>query len=125
VPWLYAFTDRPHKGPALVREIARRFYGTGPDGLVGNDDAGQMGAWLVFATLGFYPVMPASGEFVVGEPLARRVTLQLPGGRRLEIVRSRRPGVFLDGKAVDPTALRHAALMAGGRLEIGRAVQRR
>lgn len=119
VPWLYAFTDRPCKGPALVRHIARTFYGTGPDGLVGNDDAGQMGAWFVFAALGFYPVMPASGTYVAGEPLVRRATLARADGTRLEIVRSTRPGVRLDGRAVDPTALPHAALMQARRLELG------
>lgn len=119
VPWLYAFTDRPHKGPALVRDIASRFYGTGPDGLVGNDDAGQMGAWFVFAALGFYPVLPASGTYVAGEPLVRRATLARADGTRLQIVRGTRPGVWLDGRSVDPTALPHAALMQGRRLELG------
>jgi predicted alpha-1,2-mannosidase len=119
VPWLYAFTDRPQRGTALVRRIARSFYGTGPDGLVGNDDAGQMGAWFVFAALGFYPVMPASGTYVAGEPLVRRATLARPDGSTLEIVRSTRPGVWLDGRAMDPTALPHAALMQGRRLELG------
>jgi len=119
VPWLYAFTDRPQRGPALVRRIARSFYGTGPDGLVGNDDAGQMGAWFVFAALGFYPVMPASGTYVAGEPLVRRATLTRPDGSTLEIVRSTQPGVRLDGRPMDPTALPHAALMQGRRLELG------
>jgi predicted alpha-1,2-mannosidase len=119
VPWLYAYTDRPHKGPALVRRIASRYYGTGPDGLVGNDDAGQMGAWFVFAALGFYPVVPASGSYVAGEPLVRRATLARADGTRLEIVRGARPGVWLDGRPVDPTALPHAALMQGRRLELG------
>jgi predicted alpha-1,2-mannosidase len=119
VPWLYAYTDRPQNGPALVRRIARSFYGTGPDGLVGNDDAGQMGAWFVFAALGFYPVMPASGSYVAGEPLVRRATLARADGTRLEIVRGTRPGVWLDGKPIDRTALPHAALMQGRRLELG------
>jgi len=119
VPWLYAYTDRPQKGPALVRRIARSFYGTGPDGLVGNDDAGQLGAWFVFAALGLYPVMPASGQYVTGEPMVRRATLQRGDGTRLEIVRSGRPGAWLDGVAVDSTALPHGALMKARRLELG------
>lgn len=119
VPWLYAFSDRPAKGPALVREIARRFYGTGPDGLVGNDDAGQMGAWFVFAVLGFYPVMPASGRYVAGVPLVRQATWRRADGTRLVIVRSRRPGVHADGRELDPLALPHAALATARRLELG------
>jgi predicted alpha-1,2-mannosidase len=119
VPWLYAFTDRPHKGPALVRRIARSFYGTGPGGLIGNDDAGQMGAWFVFAALGLYPVMPASGTYVAGEPLVRRAVLVRADGSRLEIVRSTRPGVRIDGVAADATAVPHQALTQASRLELG------
>jgi predicted alpha-1,2-mannosidase len=119
VPWLYAFTDRPAQGPALVRRIAREFYGDGPSGLVGNDDAGQMGAWYVFAALGFYPVMPASGEYVLGEPLVRRATLALAGGHKLEVVRSAEPGARLDGRPVEITGLSHRALATGRRLELG------
>ena len=119
VPWLYAFTDRPQQGPALVQRIAQRFYGTGPGGLVGNDDAGQMGAWFVFAALGLYPVMPASGNYVAGEPLVRRATLLRADGTRLTIVRGTRPGAWLDGRRLDGTAVPHAALMQGRRLELG------
>lgn len=119
VPWLYALSDRPEKGPALVRRIARSFYGTGPGGLVGNDDAGQMGAWFVFASLGLYPVMPASGQYVAGEPLVRRASLSRPDGTRLVIVRGKRPGAWLDGRRVDATAVPHDALMRAGKLELG------
>ena len=55
IAWLYAFSDRPQQGHARVAEVVRRFYRAQPDGIVGNDDAGQMSAWLVFAMLGFYP----------------------------------------------------------------------
>jgi predicted alpha-1,2-mannosidase len=121
VPWLYAFTDRPAKGAALVRRIARSFYGTGPGGLIGNDDAGQMGAWFVFAALGFYPVMPASGQYVAGEPLVRRAWLQRADGSTLTIVRSQRPGAWLDGQPLDPRVVTHESLTRGRRLELGPA----
>jgi putative alpha-1,2-mannosidase len=119
VPWLYAFSNRPERGVVLVREIARRFYGEGPGGLVGNDDAGQMGAWYVFAALGFFPVMPASGQYVAGLPLARRAWLTRADGSRLEVVRSARPRVRIDGHPLPATAVPHSALMTGRRLEIG------
>lgn len=119
MPWLYAFTDRPDKGPALVRRIARSFYGTGPDGLIGNDDAGQMGAWFVFAALGLYPVMPASGTYVAGEPLVRRAVLTRADGTRLVIRRGQRPGAWLDGRRQDTQALPHAALLTAHVLALG------
>ena len=122
VPWLYAFSDRPQNGPALVRRIAESFYGDGPTGLVGNDDAGQMGAWYVFAALGLYPLMPASGQYVLGEPLVRRAALRRPDGGWLLIERSRRPGARLDGREVDRRGLAHRQLMQGRRLELGPAV---
>jgi putative alpha-1,2-mannosidase len=96
-----------------------RFYGSGPDGIIGNDDCGQMSAWLVLSTLGFYPVVPASGTYVAGATLVQRATLARADGTRLTIVPGRRPGVWLDGRHVDPRALPHAALLQARRLEIG------
>ncbi|TXH65463.1 MAG: glycoside hydrolase family 92 protein [Lysobacteraceae bacterium] len=118
IAWLYAFTDAPEKGHARVREIAHRFYRDAPDGIVGNDDAGQMSAWLVFATLGFYPVQPARGEYVLGVPLVRGATLRI-GENTLRIERDRTPGARLDGRALTRTAVAHAMLAAGGDLRIG------
>jgi predicted alpha-1,2-mannosidase len=119
IPWLYAFTPNPAKGHALVERIAREFYGTGPDGIVGNDDCGQMGAWFVFAALGLYPVQPASGHYVAGRPLVRSATLALPGGRRLRIERGGAPGLRFNGQALDPTAVPHRLLVQGGTLSFG------
>jgi predicted alpha-1,2-mannosidase len=120
IAWLYAFTEAPHKGHALVRRIARDFYSDRPSGIIGNDDCGQMSAWLVFATLGFYPVQPASGQFVLGRPLVRAAMLDLPAGKMLRITsdRGRQRQASVNGRAVDPLALRYADLMAGGTLAV-------
>jgi len=119
VAYLYAWTASPHKGHALIRRIASEFYGSGPDGIIGNDDCGQMSAWLVLSTLGLYPVVPASGTYVAGTTLVRRATLARADGSRLEIVPGRRPGVWLDGQRMDPKALPHAALLKARWLEVG------
>lgn len=123
IAYLYAFTPSPWKGHALVQRIVRDFYGRGPDGITGNDDCGQMSAWLVLSTLGLYPAVPASGHYVSGAPLVRAAILELAGGRSLRIeaagLSARRPyaaKVTLDGHALAPTAVSHAALMRGGRL---------
>jgi predicted alpha-1,2-mannosidase len=120
IAWLYAYTDRPETGQALVRRIATDFYADTPQGLIGNEDAGQMSAWYVFATLGFYPVQPASGSFVAGMPLVRRATIAVPGRPTLTIKRigngDRLERVTLAGRALATTAIPHQQLARGGTL---------
>ena len=122
VAWLYAFTDRPERSPALVRRIAESFYRDTPDGLVGNEDAGQMSAWYVFATLGFYPLAPVSAHYVAGLPLTPRAVLRVPGRPVLTITRKGCEAgsvrAVLAGKAYPVTALPHAALVRGGTLTL-------
>jgi predicted alpha-1,2-mannosidase len=121
--YLYAWTGSPWKGHALIRRITRSFYSDRPNGITGNDDCGQMSAWLVLSTLGFYPVVASSGTYVLGAPQVRSARLQLAGGKVLRIRaagfgegRSWSSQALLDGVPVDPLALRHAALLAGGEL---------
>jgi len=95
IPFLFFLCDRPDLGEKWVRRICREFYRDAPDGLCGNDDCGQMSAWHVFAMLGFYPVNPCGGEYVVGVPLvADSEWKALATGRRFvrrdEIVRTMR-----------------------------------
>lgn len=121
IAWLYTFTARPDKGHALVRRIARDFYGDGPDGLIGNDDCGQMGAWRVLAALGLYPVMPSRGEWVLAPPLVRQARLVVPGlpvlvlqgGDAVPAAAVPR----LAGRALSPRGTPHAELRRGGVLQ--------
>jgi len=83
-----------------------------------------MSAWYVLSTLGFYPVVPASGEFVLGAPLVRSARLKLPDGKQLKItadgfdeLKPYASQARLNGQAVDPLALRYSMLMAGGQLQ--------
>ncbi len=119
IAWLYAYTAAPGKGERLIERIAREFYTDRPDGIVGNDDCGQMSAWLVFATLGFYPVQPASGTYVAGVPLVPSARIHFATGRTLFIERASSGGATLNGKPVPRTAIPHAALVAGGTLRLG------
>jgi predicted alpha-1,2-mannosidase len=118
VPWLYAYTDEPERVAELTRRICIDFYRDAPDGLIGNDDCGQMSAWYIFATLGFYPVDPASGDYVLGSPLVARAQLQLPGGRVFHIERTKAGAIdgVLNHSPISGRTLHHAALAAGGRL---------
>lgn len=79
IPYLYALAGRPDKTQEKVREIATNNYFTGPEGLTGNEDCGQMSAWYLFTALGLYPVNPVSGDYVVGSPFFSKVTIDLPG----------------------------------------------
>jgi predicted alpha-1,2-mannosidase len=120
IAWLYAYTDRSETGHRLVSRIADEFYKDSPGGIIGNEDAGQMSAWYVFATLGFYPVEPASGRYVAGIPLVERTVLRVPGRRTLIIERSGRGDQLLRvssaGVALPTTALEHRSLVQGGTL---------
>ena len=119
ITWLYAYTSAPYKGQRLRERIVRRFYGTGPDGLVGNDDVGQMSAWLVFAMLGMYPAQPFSAEYVLGIPLVDAADLHVGPQRRVQIRgRGSRPR-WGDADLASPV-IPHAALAEGGELRFHR-----
>lgn len=79
--YLYAYAGRPDKGQKRIREVMRKLYTNMPDGYCGDEDNGQTSAWYVFSALGFYPVTPASDQYVVGIPYFERVVLHLPGGQ--------------------------------------------
>jgi predicted alpha-1,2-mannosidase len=84
-PYLYDFAGQPWNTQAKVREIASKEYGFGPGGLDGDDDCGQMSAWLLFTAFGFYPVNPASGEYMIGSPLYEKMSLRLANGRTFAV----------------------------------------
>jgi predicted alpha-1,2-mannosidase len=125
--WLYAFTASPWKGHALVERITRSFYRDSPNGLIGNDDCGQMSAWLVFATLGIYPVNPGHGEYMTGLPLVKKALLHLQTGTltvradlpssfvrsRVHQVALRLDGIFFDSQK----SIAHQALLKARTLD--------
>src|SRR5207253_601331 len=82
--YLYDFSGQPWKTQLRVREIARDSYQNRPAGVLGNEDCGQMSAWYIFTAMGFYPLNPVSGNYMIGSPLFRKFTLNLPGGKRSE-----------------------------------------
>ena len=82
-PYLFAMAGDPKKTQEWVRQIATDEYGTGPGELSGNEDAGQMSAWLVFTMMGFYPVCPSTDQYVMGVPMFKKITLNLGNGEKL------------------------------------------
>ncbi len=123
VPYLYDWTSTPWKTQEKIHLINRLMYRNATDGLCGNDDCGQMSAWYLFSTLGFYPVCPGTTGYALGSPGVTEAVIRLPNGRTLTI---RAPGldeqhiyvrsVTLNGKMVDGSFITHEQLMEGGEL---------
>ncbi|WP_277968929.1 GH92 family glycosyl hydrolase [Sphingomonas echinoides] len=123
VAYLYSYAGAPWRTQARLQQIVASQYHPTADGLAGNDDLGQMSAWLVFTALGFYPVTPGSLEYVIGRPFVDRAVLALPNGKRLTIVADgldpTHPyvgSVTLNGRPVTKAYLRHDQILAGGAL---------
>jgi predicted alpha-1,2-mannosidase len=80
LPWLYNWTGAPHRTQQVVQQIMRETFGTGPDGLAGNDDIGSVSAWYVWAALGMYPAIPGVGGLAVSSPQFERITVRNGSG---------------------------------------------
>ncbi len=122
--YLYMYAGAPLKTQARLKQIVDSQYKPSPDGLVGNDDLGQMSAWLVFTSLGFYPVAPGSNEYVLGRPFVDRAVLHLPNGNLLTIksvnlteAQGFLKDVVLNGHSLDRSYVTHEELMNGGELK--------
>lgn len=123
VPYLYQYVGKAHKTQQRVRQIMADLYSTKPDGLVGNEDAGQMSAWYMFSALGFYPVNPVSGEYILGSPEVNQATISLPDGKAFTVIANNQSAhniyvesVMLNGKKHTSYKLSHKDIMAGGTL---------
>ena len=123
IPYLYNWTGYPEKTQARVRMIMDTMYGPTVDGLCGNDDAGQMSAWYVFSSLGFYPVTPGSSNYALGSPLVKEAKLHLDNGKTLTIKANNQSKdnvyvqrVSINGKQIENHLLSHQDLMNGGEL---------
>jgi predicted alpha-1,2-mannosidase len=124
VAYLYDAVGAPTKTQSRVRSLMETEYRDGPDGLAGNDDAGQMSAWYVLSALGFYQVSPGVPEYWIGSPRFDQVAIALPNGKTLRIVAKgagsgevyvRR--VTFNGTEIKDLKLQHELLAAGGLLE--------
>lgn len=120
VPYLYSMAGYPDKAYAHIHTIAHELYHTDPAGICGNEDCGQMSAWYIFSTLGFYPVNPASGEYVLSAPLVDEATIQLRNDNAVHIRKMGQGGkinkVTWNGQQIAGQIISHADLMQGGEL---------
>ncbi|HDR50423.1 MAG TPA: glycoside hydrolase family 92 protein, partial [Mariniphaga anaerophila] len=126
IPYLFNYIGNWEKTQETVKNLLQTEYGTGPGGLSGNDDAGQMSAWYVFGAAGFYPVCPGSNEYQLSSPVFEKVTFSLnkkyyPGGKFvLETPSENQYNTFsrvlLNNNETEPV-IRHEDLQTGGKLQ--------
>lgn len=123
VPYLYRWTDEPWKAESRLHSIMKQMYKNKIDGLSGNDDCGQMSAWYIFSSMGFYPVCPGSDQYVIGSPLVKEAVIQLENGKKFTVraenyadrnmyVKS----IKLNGSPYQKSFITHSDIVNGGEL---------
>jgi predicted alpha-1,2-mannosidase len=119
--YLYNYAGEPWKTQYWVREAMNKLYLAAPDGYCGDEDNGQTSAWYVFSALGFYPVCPATDQYVLGTPLFKKVTLNLENGKQFVLQSNNNSrnnkyvqSALLNGKAWNKNWLNHFDMMKGG-----------
>ena len=123
IPYLYDVAGAPEKTQERVHHILNTEYNDTPGGLSGNDDAGQMSAWYVFSSIGFYPVCPGSPDYYIGTPSFDKVTLNLENGKQFVLSAHRRKAddfliqsSTLNGKPWNGYRISHQQILKGGEL---------
>ena len=123
VAYLYNWTSQPWKTQSQVRHILNMQYKPAPDGLGGNDDCGQMSAWYIFSSLGFYPVAPGSTEYALGSPLVNKAGISLENGKTftVEAINQGAKNVYvqkvmLNGQPLEKPFITHDDIINGGKL---------
>lgn len=121
VAYLYALADKPWQTQKLINEICKTKYINAVDGLCGNDDCGQMSAWYIFSSLGFYPVNPCGGEYVLGAPQLEKGVIKLANGKTftVEAINFSKENIYvqsieLNGKRYTKKQILHQDILNGG-----------
>jgi predicted alpha-1,2-mannosidase len=123
IAYLYDYAGKPWKTQALIHEICTKFYYNKPDGLCGNDDCGQMSAWYIFSTIGFYPVCPSDDYYVIGTPNIKEASIHMGNGKTFTMNAENFSAenkyiqsVTLNGKKWDKTYIPYEEVANGGKL---------
>ncbi|WP_158800179.1 GH92 family glycosyl hydrolase [Pedobacter sp. L105] len=122
IAYLYSYVGEPWRTAEVVREVMNTFYTTEKDGICGNEDAGQMSAWYVLSSMGFYSLNPMSGVYVIGSPIMDKATISL-GSRKFTITveNQNRKNIYvqkiiLNGKPYNKSYIKHSDLVKGGNM---------
>jgi len=123
VAYLFSYAGQPWKTQEKVRQIMDDFYTNAPDGLIGNEDCGQMSAWLILSAMGFYPVTPGSDIYVLGTPWFKEMEVQFENGKTFTITTDHPSPksfyvqkVLLNGQSYDKSFIRHQDIKSGSHL---------
>ncbi len=121
--YLYNFVNKPAKTQEKIRQILTELYTNTPDGISGNEDCGQMSAWYIFSSLGFYPVTPGSNQYIIGSPLFDKATINLENGKSFTVEAKNQSkenkyvkSVQLNGDKYEFSHINHQDIMNGGNL---------
>lgn len=124
VAYLYNWTNQPWKSQEIIRKTLKMQYKPTPDGLGGNDDCGQMSAWYIFSSLGFYPVAPGNNEYAIGSPTIKYARINLENGKTFEIKANNSSDkniyvkkMLLNGKPLEKYFINYQEITNGGTLE--------
>lgn len=124
IAYLYNYTDSPHKASDILDSVLYTMYHPTPEGIIGNEDCGQMSAWYIMSSLGFYPVCPGKPEYHLGRPLVDRAEIQVKGGVFAIVVHNNSRAnryiatAMINGRRIEQHKISHHDLRPGGRLEI-------
>ncbi len=125
ISYLYTYAGQPWKTQELVDQILKEFYTTKPDGIIGNEDCGQMSAWYIMNAMGFYQVAPGNPTYVIGRPLFDEVKILLANNKTFTIITKNNSSenkyvqqAFLNGKKLDSLFFTHNNIKAGSTLTI-------
>ncbi len=123
IAYIYSFLDRPEETQRLIRQITTDFYQNKPDGLIGNDDCGQMSAWYIFSVMGFYPMNPVSGELIIGAPQIPKAVINVGDGKHftMEAKNLSKENMYvekieLNGQPYDKKFITHVDIINGSTL---------
>ena len=124
VAYLYDYAGQPWKTQFYVAKILNELYNNSSSGYSGNEDCGQMSSWYTFSSMGFYPVNPASGVYMIGSPILKQATMQLGNGKVFQVTTKNASkdnvyiqSVLLNGKAYNQTYITQNDIANGGHLE--------
>ena len=124
VAYFYTLAGKPYRTEELIHEICKTQYRDEVDGLCGNDDCGQMSAWYIFSVMGFYPVNPCGGEYILGAPQLPRASLNLANGKTFAVVAENFSpeniyvqSVELNGNEYSDNRISHEMILRGGTLK--------
>lgn len=121
--YLFNYVAQPWQTQFYLNKIYKDFYKNAPDGLIGNEDCGQMSAWYILSAMGFYPVTPGNGDYILGTPVFDKVTINLENGKQFVVTADRKSkddfyvqSVQLNGKQQTASYILHTDVMKGSKL---------